>query len=172
MKNSKQRATVAGAIFFACWNTFGMGGDYPDEKNVNHFSWPKGMNNLVNRTNRVCGHWIVSEEIFYFSGTSMDFNSFLEDYSRIRGVEKHLLIFHDGVGEALSLKRENRGPCDWKLYGCDALRRNTIDSMHGITNTPSHTNYTLEVHFWMGGQLVLEKLNIPKNIEIKMEAGR
>jgi len=158
---------VAAAIILACWNTFGMAGDYPRGRDINNSFWPPGMNNLVNRTNRVCGHWIVSEHIFYFSGSAMEFSKFLADYSKIEGVERHVVILHDGVGEALSLKRERRGSCDWELYGCDSLRRNSIDAMRGVIKTPSHTNYVVEVHFWTGGRLALEKVNIPPNIEIK-----
>ncbi len=142
----------------------GMGGNYPNGKDVNNPFWPKGMSDLVNTTNHVGGLWVNAEDAFFFSGTKTNFDAFLEAYSKIQSIEKHRLILHDGTGEAFDLGGGNRRPCDWNVHGAS---RSWFD-LHKdeITRTPNDTNYVLEVHFWTGGKIAFEPATIPKNIEV------
>src|SRR5438445_10620641 len=121
-KRTMHLGIITLAMIFGSWNIFAMGRDYPNDSQVNIPSWPEGMKNLVNRTNRVGGFMVNAQDIFFFSGTASDFNAFLGDYAKIQPIEKHLLILHDGVGETVSLRREKRGICDWKLDGCSGQR--------------------------------------------------
>jgi len=150
------------AIMLADWNAFGMGADYPNDRPAIQPSWPAGMRELVNITNRIGGLWVNAEDVFFFSGPISDFNALLANYSKIEPIEQHRLILHEGVGEAFSLGGGNKRPCDWKLDGCPASWR---DMHQGNTKALRDTNYVLEVHLWTGGKIALDQLVIPKNVE-------
>lgn len=138
MKTNLQRpmllAIFACGISLVSSNAFGMGSDYLTNKLSNPY-WPKGMAELVNVTNRVHGFWLNAEDVFFFSGSVTSFASFLEDYSRIQGIEKHQLILHDGVGEAKSPWAKTGQPCDWELYGCPKRWRDIAVLASQATNS-------------------------------------
>src|ERR1043166_6937510 len=133
-----------------------MGGNNP--------GWPSGVTDLVNSTNRVGALWVNATDTFFFSGSVSNFNTFLDDYSNIRGLEKHRLILHEGVGEAYSLGGSNRRPCDWMV---EAAPRAWLEGHNdGIIRTEGNTNFVLEVHFWTGGKIALDQVIIPQNVEL------
>jgi len=152
------------AIILGTWNVFGLGGDIPNGKAVNEPSWPKGITNLVNTTNRVHGFFVNSEDIFFFSGTATNFTAFLLDYSRIQGVENRRLILHDGPGEAKSPWDKAGRLCDWKLYVCPKSGLEAVRTGKPSTNT----DYVVEVHFWTGGKIALDQVTVPKNVEVNL----
>ena len=162
-KISDKAAVIASATLLLAGNVFGLGADYPNNRPVNEPSWPDGMKTIVNVTNRIGGLFVNEEDVFFFSGQVSDFNAYLAGYSEINAVEKHRLILHTGAGEAFSLGGGNRRPCDWKLDGCPASWR---DLHEGKVKTPPDTNYVLEVHFWTGGKIAMDRLVIPKNVEV------
>lgn len=166
MKTKENRPTRVAILICACvsavWNVFGLGSDYPNDRPVNEPSWPAGMSRLVNTTNRIGGLFVNAEDMFFFAGTASNFNTFLTEYSTVKLIEKHRLILHDGAGEAYSLGGGNKRPCDWELDGCPAAWR---DLHEGMSKNPPNTNYVLEVHFWTGGNIALEQLILPLNVE-------
>jgi hypothetical protein len=133
----------------------GVGADHPTN-HVSNSSWPKGMLELANSTNRVHGFWVNAEDSFFFSGSASEFTAFLAAYAKIEGIEKHRLILHDGVGEAKSPWGKSGRSCDWKLY---SVPRSWLAADAKVKS------FVLEVHFWMGGKIALEQAAIPKNIE-------
>lgn len=167
--------TFACVIVLGCWSTFGLGGSYPNVGPVHGGSpWPDGMTSLINVTNRVSGYFVNQEDLFFYTGTTADFTAFLRDYSKIQGVEKHLLILHDGVGEAKAPWDNGHQACDWKLYGCPkgwlnigVLSRAGTNSVEALREAAKDTNYVLEVHVWIGGHVALDKVTIPENVEVR-----
>ena len=155
-------------------NVFGIGGCYPNDRPVRGGSpWPKGMESLINVTNRVYGAFDNAEDFFFFSGTAADFTAFLRDYSTIQAIEKHRLILHDGIGEAKLFYEMKGPPCDWELYGCPqswlkagALMREGTNSLETVRAAAKDTNYVLEVHLWTGGHIALTEIAIPQNVEV------
>ncbi len=150
----------------------GLGSDHLTNE-LSNPSWPKGMAELVNITNRVHGFWENSEDVFFFSGSATNFTIFLEAYSKIQGAERHQLILHEGVGEARSPWAKTGQPCDWELYGCPKgwlnlgkLAVEGTNSIEAMRKAAKDTNYVLEVHFWTGGNIALDRLAIPKNVEV------
>jgi hypothetical protein len=172
LRHSILLAIAACTIVLAASNVFGLGSDYPTNESSNP-SWPKGMAELVNVTNRVHGFWVNSEDIFFFSGSATNLASFLETYSQIQGIEKHLLVLQDGVGEAKSPWEKTGRSCDWELYGCPRgwlnlgkISSQGTNSVEAIQQAAKDTNYFLEVHFWTGGKIALDQLVIPQNVEV------
>ena len=164
---------IACVIALTGGNIFGLGGDYPNDRPVAEPSWPKGMADLVNTTNRIGGLWMNAEDIFFFSGTAANFSAFLAAYAAVGPVDQHRFILHEGAGEAYSLGGGNRRPCDWELFGCPkswlaghaamAQGTNAITARNLAANA---TNYVLEVHFWTGGKIPVDQLTIPPNVEL------
>ena len=181
--NAKKKQMVRTVVFAVTFtvmalDVFGLGSDYPDHKPVSGSNqWPSGMSGLVDTTNRVHGFFVNAEDLFFFSGTATNFTVFLEDYSRIQGIEKHCLILHDGTGDAKSPWSTNALPCDWKLYGCPKSWHNLAtlqgtNSVEVLKKAASESGYVLEVHFWTGGHIALNQVSIPKNIEVRKETSR
>lgn len=157
-------------------DVFGVGMDYPDHQPVTAgYQWPSGMPSLVNTSNLVHGFCVNAEDVFFFSGSATNFTAFLEDYSRIQGIEKHCLILHGGTGEAKSPWSTNGQVCDWKLYGCPKSWYNLgklpdTSSIDVLKKAASESGYILQVHFWTGGHIALDQVIIPKNIEVTRDA--
>jgi len=148
---------------FAAAGAFGMGADYPSDKPTGTSdAWPPGMKELVNIPNRVHGFFVNAEDVFFFSGTSKEFAAFLTQYSKIQPVEKHVLILHEGKGEAKSPWDKSGKPCDWKLFGCPESWLTENAKVKAGT-------YVLEVHFWTGGPIAFDKALVPSNVEVKQD---
>src|ERR1035437_808713 len=101
--NSRQLvwlAHFACLVIFGCWNSSGAATGYANDEKLDLPSWPEGMANLVNTTNRVRGYWCNTEVELFFCGSTTNFLSFLQDYSKFQGIRANRLILHDGIGVA------------------------------------------------------------------------
>lgn len=166
---------LVGALFIA-GNVFGLGSDYFTNKVVQP-SWPTGMQELVNVTNRVHGFFVNAEDLFFFQGGVAEFNSFLAAYSKISEIDGHELLVHEGVGDAKSPWEKVSRPCDWRLYGApkrwlkvgeiSAQGTNSAEAVRALANT---TNYVLRVDFWTGGKIPFEQIKIPENVKVVRDA--
>jgi hypothetical protein len=172
--HSYVRTIVACALIIATRSTFALGSDYPNGPvtGAQISNWPNGMLRLVDSSNRVYGFWINAEEVFFFSGTATNFSEFLQAYSQIQRIEKHCLILHDGMGEAKSPWRTTGQSSDWKVYGSpkgwhNLATLNGTNSVEVKRKAIEEPGYVLEVHFWTGGDIALDQVTIPKNIEVK-----
>jgi hypothetical protein len=158
-------------------DAFALGSDYPADRPVTgSTNWPAGMSTLVNSTNRVWGFFVNAEDIFFFSGGAPQLTSFLRDYARLEGVETHRLVIHDGAGEAKSPWEKTGRSCDWKLYLCPkgwhnvgVLLKQRTNSVEVLQRAAKEPGYVAEVHFWTGGRINLDKLDIPKNVAVQKE---
>jgi hypothetical protein len=148
---------VVGVMAIAAGDAYAAGSDYRNDQPVGGTSaWPEGVKELVNTTNRVHGFFVNAEDVFFFAGSATNFAAFLNDYSKIQGVEKHQLVLHEGAGEAKSPWSETSRPCDWKLRA---------GPKSWLTRNANDKAFVLEVHFWMGGKMALDQVTVPKNIE-------
>jgi hypothetical protein len=164
---------VAMVIALGAWRAFGLGGDYPNNRPVGRGDkWPQGVVDLVNSTNRVAGFFWNAEDLFFFSGSALDLTAFLQQYSKIQGIESHRLLVHHGVGDAKAPWEKTSRPCDWKLFGCPKGWLNLskmaqgTNSIEELRETARDTNYVLEVHFWTGGRIPLDKVTVPQGVEV------
>jgi hypothetical protein len=166
------------ALILATQSTFPLGCDYPSGKlaAAGSLGWPKGMDKLVNATNRVHGYWINAEDVFFFSGDAAQFTAFLRDCAQLDEAKNCRLILHEGVGEAKSPWGKVGRPCDWKLYVCPKGWRNAAILLEQHTNpveviqkAAREPGYVLEVHLWTGGRIAPDQVHIPKNVEVAKE---
>jgi hypothetical protein len=177
MKTIPQRfvsALVTCALMIATRSAFALGSDYPNDRSITgSTNWPKGLGQLINATNRVHGFFVNQEDIFFYSGSPTELTAFLQSYSRLEGIS-HRLILHAGVGEAKSPWQKTGRPCDWKLYLCPKGWHNlgtlsSTNSVEGLRKAANEPGYISEIHFWTGGRIPLDKVEVPKNVEIKNE---
>ena len=166
---------VASALLMAA-SAFGLGFVYPNDKPVNGSGrrWPKGMEALVNATNRVWGYAVNAEDTFFFSGGAPELTAFLRGYSRLEGIEDRRLILHDGIGEAKAPWENTGRPCDWKVYLCPkgwhnaaVLLEQRTNSVEVIQKAGKEPGYVVEVHFWTGGHIAINQLDVPKNVVVE-----
>jgi hypothetical protein len=170
--------TVIGcALLMASRDASALGSDYPNDRPVTgSTNWPKGMDRLVNATNRVHGYFVNAEDILFFSGSAAGLTAFLQDYSRLEGVLSRRLVLHDGLGEAKSPWAKTGRPCDWKLYACPkgwynaaVLLKQGTNSVEAVQRAAKEPGYLVEVHFWTGGRIALGQIDIPKNVVVQKE---
>jgi hypothetical protein len=77
-----------GQSCLSAWRAFGLGADYQNGQPVGGTSsWPEGLKELVNKTNRVHGYFVNAEDLFFFSGSATNFSEFLHDYAKIQGLK-------------------------------------------------------------------------------------
>jgi hypothetical protein len=180
MKTESQRwiwAVIGCALLMASRDAFALGSDYPNDRPVTgSTNWPKGMDRLVNATNRVHGFFVNAEDIFFFSGSASGLTAFLQEYSQLEGVASRRLILHDGIGEAKSPWAKTGRACDWKLYACPRGRHNLIalskqatNSVEALQKAAKEPGYVVEVHFWTGGRIALDQIGIPKSVVVQKE---
>jgi hypothetical protein len=165
------------SLLLAGANAFGLGSDYSTNEVTPQSSWPKGMVELVNSTNRVHGFFVNAEDLFFFQGDAAEFNSFLLAYSKIEGIENHELDLHEGVGDAKSPWEKTPRACDWGLYGSPKswlklgeLSQQGTNSVDTLKAAARDTNYVLRVNFWTGGKIAFDQIKVPKNVKVVRDA--
>jgi hypothetical protein len=154
-----------------------LGSDYPNDRPITgSTSWPKGLEKLINITNRVHGFFVNAEDAFFFSGSASQLTAFLREFSQLEGIENRRLVLHDGLGEAKSPWDKTGHPCDWKLYVCPkawhtraVLSRQGTNSVEATRAAAQESGYIAEVHFWTGGRIAFDQVDVPKNVEVKKE---
>ncbi|NQT84027.1 hypothetical protein HQ563_13455 [bacterium] len=120
--------------------------------------WPEGLAELLTRGARIYGcqtGWLGRDEhSLYFSGDTDDFNWFVEQYAKLKGVSR-TLGQHPGQGQANSIM--NKQPV------------RPYDSMVSITShyTKSGRNFDISVELWVGGEVELDRLKAPVNMEVR-----
>jgi hypothetical protein len=170
-------AVMGCALLMASRDAFALGSDYPNDRPVTgSTNWPKGLDKLINTTNRVHGFFVNAEDIFFFSGSAAKLTAFLQDYSRLEGVEGRRLILHDGIGEAKSPWAKTGRACDWKLYACPkgwhnlgVLSKQGTNAVEALQKAAKEPGYVVEVHFWIGGRIALDQVDVPKNVVLQKE---
>jgi len=164
-------ATIGAAILMGT-NAYGLGSDYFTNR-VEQPAWPEGMEELVNSTNRVHGFFVNAADRFFFSGGAEEFNSFLQAYSKIAGIDGHELILHAGAGDAKSPWEKAPRACDWGLLGIPKswlkvgeLSGQGTNSAGTMKEAARDTNYVLRVDFWTGGKIPFEQIKVPENVKV------
>jgi hypothetical protein len=134
------------------------------------------LERLVKATNRVHGFFVNAEDIFFYSGSASGLTAFLLDYSKLEGVERRRLILHEGIGEAKSPWEKTGRVCDWKLYACpkgwhniSVLSKQGTNSVQALQKAAAEPGYIVEVHFWTGGRIALDEVEVPKGVVVLKE---
>jgi hypothetical protein len=168
---------LAWVLLAAARDAFSLGADHPnDQPVVGLATWPKGLEQMVNATNRIHGFFVNQEDVFFYSGSAAQLTKFLGEFAKLEGVVETRLLLHDGAGEAKSPWAKEGRPCDWKLTACPkgwrnlaTLSRQGTNSVEALQKAAKEPGYVVEVHFWTGGRIALDQVDVPKNIEVKRD---
>lgn len=133
------------------------GEDRPAQPVGQHPDWPEGLGDLLTRGGRVYGSnfgWLGGQQdCFYFSGDTDDFNWFLGQWAKLKGVSLGLDL-HPGREQATSIiSKQPVGWFDWKV---------TIMSHYG----QSGRNLDIRLDLWLSGQVDLARLKIPSGVSL------
>jgi hypothetical protein len=122
--------------------------------------WPEGLKELVNAEGRVRGYsecGIVDSTHAYFAGAPQDFNSFLARYAQLKDTPL-ALVLHAGRGMTRSISdEEQQVPFDWQI---------TVSRLKEAGGGEGH-RYVATVDLWLGGQVGLEEIEVPLNLEVR-----
>lgn len=126
--------------------------------------WPKELIKLVETDALVLGTLgpIVDVKV-YCAGDTTKLNSFLEDFAKVPRVRRKVVLH---PGKKAQKYPPFSGPVevvldvDWLLYVKVKIGGRPEES------SPVEPNTSISVDIWLGGQIELKKLEIPKDLEV------
>lgn len=127
---------------------------------ANYRDWPNAIH-IVNSENRIYHRWVNGSSSFYFQGNTAELNDALLKFSAIKA-NRLTLVIHPGPGQAHSLKRDREFTFGWHLHllGGISKHMSTLHLGSGIWD-PSPF-----LHIYVGNDITLEDLQIPKGVEV------
>lgn len=142
------------------------GADYPAGRPTQQErpDWPEEWVSLANDETRVQGHWVASNDFFYYRGDLADFNDFVSRYGMLPEIDP-TLILHVGktpITGPLGSK-EKTIPFNWKM---EVYRRGwgaPIDPRRA-SDAPG---YVVTLHVWLSEDISLEDLDIPEHVDVR-----
>jgi len=145
-----------------CIGAFPWGGGHGKEP-VFHREWPAGLSDLVNRECRMYGYWVNANDWFFFAGNAEVFNEFVKAYARLKDTPL-TLVLHAGRGRTGRLGYgEKKIEFDWEIK---ALLRGWHPEAPPDPRSDK-PGYVIIVEVWLGGQVDLDKVKVPLNVEVK-----
>ena len=164
MKKTVAAIAVVFISLACCIWVFGLGADHPPGALIGGpLDWPEGTRELVNREGRVHGYFVNACDILFFAGDTSAFNEFLEQYAMLKDTPL-TLVLHPGRGMAGSpWDKEKKIPFEWQvnILGRGWSRR------YPEPPTADESKYVVLPELWLGGQVQLDKVEIPLNVEVK-----
>ena len=174
-----RRATLVGLVVMLALGQstrlLAMGGDYPDgEISTVHSDWPKGLTELINDPARVAGHWVNSNDFFYYQDDASAFNVFAEQYSLLPDTDPVVIIHlgtprigplggHASFGSVLPFGDPATEAYNWRLV----IIRRGWGAPKDPRRPEDDPGYVVTLHVWIGSDIPLERLDIPKHVEVR-----
>jgi hypothetical protein len=138
-------------------------GNHPFSE-LNYTEW-KGIMPLVNDPLRIYESWANGNEHLFYKGNTKQLSQALVHFAKVE-VKNHVVVLRPGPGTAQSFDR-TQFPCNWELHilGGIARTRATDD----IEDLYWQKDPVLTVY--IGGDIDLEKLEIPKGVTLRGAPG-
>ncbi len=124
--------------------------------------WPDEVRELVNSQGRMYGYFFNAVGRLFFAGDNDDFNWFLERYAGLKDSPKKLIL-HCGPGKTKRFGRNEEIAFDWQVSISPVVRRGSAPEAR-----PERT-YVVTVGLWLGGQVVLDNVNVPTNVLVQTD---
>ncbi len=144
---------------------FAVGGDHQPGKITQEYNkeWPAALPDLINSMDRVGGHWVNQGDFFYYRGNAGELNKFLAGYGKLTNTPLSVVI-HTGT-KALTgpLGGEQKTPYDWQV---EVMRRGWGAPLDPRLSE-KEPGYVVTIHLWLSDSLPLERLEIPKHVEVR-----
>jgi hypothetical protein len=134
--------------------------------------WPSGVEDLVNRDGRVYGYMINGDDYFFFAGDTGDFNAFVAEYARVENIPL-LLVLHPGKGETGQYgisDSDQKYSFDWQVSVLRWARHSGLADRHpelADIASGEEPRHVVILDLWLGGQVELDKVKVPLNIQVK-----
>jgi hypothetical protein len=159
-----RRLLVFAAIVLSCGTVvLGLGMNYPNDRPIPvQPEWPAGLGELANSAGRVNGYMVNANDWVFFAGDAKAFNAFLEPYAKLKDMPL-VLVLHPGRGLTGGLGEDPKTPYDWRL---DIIRRGWGADMPDAYKNSS-SQYVLTVHLMLGGNIRMDDLDVPLEIEVQ-----
>ena len=142
-----------------------LGGNHAAGKIAQEYNkeWPTGLPDLINTGDRVSGHWVNQSDSFYYTGDAASLNKLLASYGKLPNTPL-TVVLHAGAKPLTGpLGGEQQTLYDRQL---DVTRRGW-----GVPRDPrlpeNEPGYVVTVHVWLGEAITLDRLDIPKHIDVR-----
>ena len=145
--------------------TLAFGGDHQPGAIAQDYNkeWPKGLPNLINSGDRVWGQWVNQGDFFYYRRDADAFNTFLAPYGTLPSPPLAVVLHATAKPLTGPLGAEPRIPYDWKV---EVVRRGWGPPLDP-TQPKNEPGYVVTVHVWLGEAITLDRLVVPKHVEIQ-----
>lgn len=157
-------AVLASLILAA--EVLALGGDHPAGQKIPaeyNKEWPKGLVDLANTGDRVWGHWVNQGDFFYYKGDPAALNKFLAAYGQLSDTPLAVVLHAGSKPTTGPLGGERDKPYDWQL---EVMRRGWGAPLD--PRQPAATpGYVVTVHVWLTDALPLDKIEVPKHVEVR-----
>jgi hypothetical protein len=137
-----------------------LGSDHPKGPVAGNDGWPAGLQQLVNRQDRVHGFWVNETDVFFYDGDTRAFHQFVAGYSKLKGTALEVVL-HPGAKKARSPwdKAERDVPVAWSLHA-------SFSPLDGVGAPKGRHRFYSRVHVWLGSRVKLEELRIPAAVRV------
>ncbi len=127
----------------------------------NNFSdWPNVIP-VINDTHRVYHSWVNGNENFYFQGNTEALNHALKSFAQVKA-EKRLVILRPAPGRVSSFDGEKKFVFNWQLHLLGGIAKHMSTRDQGSNVWDPNPEFTIHV----GGDIVLDMIEIPENVEV------
>lgn len=148
---------------FTGTDVFGVGIETFGNKPLfeNNFSdWPNAMP-VINDTHRVYHRWVNGDENFHFRGNTEALNLALKSFAQVKA-EKRLVILRPAPGRVSSFGGEQKFVFNWQLH----LLGGIAEHMSRLDQGGNVWDPNPELIIYVGGDIILDRIEIPKSVEV------
>ena len=142
---------------------FGLGeetfGNKPFSES-NFGDWPNVMP-VVNDTHRVYHSWVNGNENFYLRGNTDALNIALKSFAQVKA-EKLTVILRPAPGRVSSFNEEQKFVFNWQLHLLGGIAKHMSTRDQGSNVWDPNPEFII----YVGGDIVLDKIEIPENVDV------
>ena len=154
-------------------NGYGYKEYFGPDDNMPYGGWSMAVQDLVRTDTRVLGLFgipIVNTWIYCAGGTA-ELNAFLKDYAKVPD-GKLKVVLHPGSQTCryprLAFDADgNRIGDEIQIFDVDWLLRVEHDGSYSDSSSDISKKFRATVEIWLGGQVELDKLDVPPNIHVE-----
>ena len=142
---------------------FGLGEETFGNKQfskANFSDWPNVMP-VVNDTHRVYHSWVNGNENFYFQGNTEALNLALKSFALVTA-EKRTVILRPAPGRVSSFNGEQKFVFNWQLHLLGGIAKHMSTRDQGSNVWDPNPELTI----YVGGDIVLNMIEIPQNVDV------
>jgi len=154
---------VACLSIMAVSDVFGSGeetfGNKPFPES-NFGDWPNVMP-VVNDTHRVYHSWVNGNENFYFRGDTDALNIALKSFAQVKA-EKLTVILRPAPGRVSSFNEEQKFVFNWQLHLLGGIAKHMSTRDQGSNVWDPNPEFII----YVGGDIVLDRIEIPENVDV------